>query len=40
VIFRYVTGVLMLPTILSTMVTRLFGNHGVTVPAEIGDVWL
>lgn len=40
VIFRYVTGVLMLLMFLSTMVTRLFGNPGATVPAEIGNVWL
>jgi hypothetical protein len=40
VIFRYVTGVLMFLMFLSTMVTRLFGNPGATVPVEIGDVWL
>lgn len=38
---RYVTGVLVLRMFLSTMDTRLLGNHGtIFVSSVIGDVWL
>lgn len=41
VMLRYVTGVLVLRMFLSTMDTRLLGNHGtIFVSSVIGDVWL